>query len=349
MEENTFSEIELNYGEILFEKSNAKSIYDVPTGRVDAKGWAQRIYMIILGTGLFGWFLYSLIIAVGQNGIGKAIVGHLLAFFVLLIAEFILLLTAFGGWGKFSRAALRHKSLTRKHRVEGVRTRAFEEELKAADANKANECAIRVYREYIVVINRGEKTVLPRYELERVQCDARSQGYQITFITYNGKEVVAQELLPISDLPIVKKHFERFDYTPANRGQGYLRKKFPLLAFMFIPILIGTALILLHCLVLHDMPIIFGILFVAFGVLFMIAQFSDVPAIKHGIMPIGGGIIIAAMPLGVIITITDLTQLSITALLATFTAIHAVLALFLGFGPLLIILGIAGLVDCSKM
>ena len=348
MDGYTINKIE-DYGAALYEKSNAKSIYDAPTGKVGAKGWAQRIYMLVLGAGLLGWFLYSLITSASEQGFGDTFVGHLLALFVLILSEVILLLTAFGGWGKFSRAVLRHNALKRKHRIEGVRTRALEEEIKTADANKANECALRIYRDYVVVINNGEKTALLISELQKVQCDACPQGYQLTFISYDGTEVIAKALLPVYDLPIVKKYFVCFEYTPVDRGKGYLRKKFPLLAFMFIPVFIGIALILLHCLVIPDMPIVFGILFLSLGVLLVIAQFSDFAVVRHGIMPIGGGIILMAMPLGVLLTLADLLERSLTTFLTPFTAIHAVLGLFLGFGPMLIILGIAGIVDCLKL
>ena len=350
MEESEKIEIEQDYGEVLYENSNAKSVIDAPTGKVGAKGWAQRIYMIVLGVALFGWFLYSLInAAMSSIGVGKAIVNHLAAFFILVLAELILMFTAFGTWGKFARAALKHKVLTRQHRMEGVKTRQLESELREADENKAKENAIRIYRDYVVVVNGGESTAIACVKLKSVKCVHKPAGYQMTFILTDDSQVEANLCIPIADLPLVKKHFDCFEYAPAEREKGYLKNKFPLLAFMFVPVIIGIVLIILRTYVLRGMPLILGAGLLAFGVLLVIMQFSDVAAIGHGVAPICGGLIITALPLGILFTLADLLKKSAVILLSTFTPVHAVLSVFLGFGPLLIILGIAGLIDCMKV
>lgn len=345
------NEPEVDYGVILYEKSNAKTYLDAPTGKIGAKGWAQRIYMIILGVALFGWFLYSLITTSQSDvGIGMAIAEHITALFVLFVAEFILMLTAFGGWGKFARMALKNKALTRQRGMEGVRNRQLEAELQAADANKAKENAVRIYNDYVVVVNLGETTVINRSQLQRVTCVKSPLGYKLTFNLYDDTQVVANIEFQLVDLPLVKKHFDNFEFTPANREKGYLKKKFPMLAFAFIPLLIGVGLTLVHCLVLPDMPIIFGIVFTAFGVVFITAQFNDVPLIRHGIMTILVGLILTGLPLGIALTIIDLVEsISLATVLSTFTPFHAVLSLFLGLGPMLIILGIFGIIDSAKL
>lgn len=329
-------------GVALYEKSNAKTVYDAPIGKIGAKGWAQRVYMLVLGAALLGWFLYSAIASAN-------FAGHVGTLIVLVLAELILMLTAFGGWGKFARATLKHRELTRQHRMEGLKTRMLEEEFAEADENKANENAVRVYRDYIVVINNGEEITLSRSELARVECNIKAGKYQLAFIAADDSRVVADELIPFADLPLIKKHFRNFEYTRPELEKGYMAKKFPLLGMMFVPVLIGVALILLHSLVLHEMPLAFGVLFLAFGLLLIIGQFSDIAVVGHGIMPIGGGLIIMAMPLLALKTIADFTGAAIATLLMPFTAVHAVLGLFFGFGPMLIILGIAGIADCAKI
>ena len=350
--EMNIRESEVYYGVVLYEKSNAKSVLDAPTGKIGAKGWAQRIYMIILGVALFGWFLYSLISTASQVdvGVGKAIVRHLASFFLLLMAEAILMLTAFGGWGKFARMALKHKVLTRQHYMEGVRTRQLDEELKAADANKDKEYAIRIYNDYIVVVNLGETITIPRSQLQRVTCEKVNSVYKLTFNLYDDTQILANIGIPLADIPFVKKHFDNFDYTPAPRGKGYIKKKFPMLAFAFLPLLLGIAILILRSLVLQGMPIIFGIVFIAFGVIFVTAQFSDVAVIGHGIMTILGGILLVGLPIGIALQIVDLvSEISLVTVLTTFTPFHAVLSVFLGLGPMLIILGISAIVDCARM
>ena len=352
MKENEEKYNEFDFGEVLYEKSNAKSMYDAKTGKVGAKGWATRIYMILLGIGLFGWFLYSLFTAISQHGVGIALVNHLAALFVLLVCELILLLSAFGGWGKFARFAIKN-NLTRKRGIEGVQTRKLAEELATADANKDNENAIRIYREYVVVVNNGEATTLKQSDLKNVRCDAQPRGYQLTFELYDGKEIVANLLVPIHDLPIVKKHFDRFEYTPVERDKGYFRKKLPTIAFACLPVVIGVALVVLHFVVLPDMPLILGLFFAAVGLIVVLAQFGDVAIVQHGIIPICFGLLFTALPFGIMFTIANLTAnaeepLTIAEMLTNFTPIHAGLGLFLGLGPMMIIAGISGIVDCVR-
>lgn len=345
--------IELEYGEVLYEKSNAKTMYDAPTGKVGAKSWATRIYMLLLGTGLLCWLLYSLFVDIAKYGVAKAIVNHLAAFFVLFVAELILMLSAFGGWGKFARGAFRH-GLVRQHGIEGARNRQLASEFQAADANKTQEDAIRIYREYIVIVNKASTTTISRNELRNVRCDARPKGYQLSFELYDDKVFIPNILIPLADLPKVKKHFDNFDSTYAHREKGYFRKKLPTLAFTMLPVIIGAVLIVVHCLVLPDMPLLLGLFFAMVGVILAIAQFSEIPIVQHGIIPLLFGLLFTALPFGVMFTIADLTAnaenpLTIAKMLTNFTPIHAGLGLFLGLGPMMIIVGIAGIVDCVRM
>ena len=344
-----------DFGVILYEKSTAKHALDAPTGKVGAKGIAQRVYMVLLAVVLFGWFLYSLINAAGdpELGIGGAILSHLASFFVLFVAEFILILTGFNLWGKFTRAVLK-RGWTRKHGMEGVQTRKLETEIAEADANKAKEYAIRVYRDYIVVVDEGEQTVIPRSKLKLVKCEPdpreNRHGYQVTFELYDEEAVIAGMTLVTADLPLFRKHFDNFEYTPASREKGYLKKKLPTCAFLLVPILIGVGILILRSLLLPDMPFIFGAFFIAVASIMMVAQFSDIAVIGNGVMGILLGLLFTALPIAIALTIVDLvSEITFVSLLATFTPLHAGLSVFFGFGPMLIIVGISGLVDCARL
>ena len=351
MEELTPVQTEQNFGELLYEETNAKSALDAPSGKVGAKGWAQRIYMIALGAAMLAWFVYSLINAATQPdvGLGKAIVKHIAAFLLLVMSETILMLTAFNGWGKFARAVLKHKVLTRQRGMEGVQTRQLEEELKAADANKGKENAIRIYREYVVLVYRGNELVLNKNEIQRVTCDPTPKGYQLRFCMYDGSEKVSIPIPPI-DLPFVRNNFEQFDYQPGQREKINIKKKIPSILFACIPLLIGVGILLLRHFLLNGMPIIFGLVFVFFGVIFVTGQFSEVAVIHYGVMSILGGILLIGLPLGIALTIVDLVKsITWTTVLTTFTPVHSVLSLFLGLGPMMIILGIGAIVECSRL
>ena len=343
-------------GVVLFEKSNAKHALDAPTGKVGAKGMAQRIYMIICAALMFGWFLYSFINEATnpEEGIVNAILSHIASFFVLFVAEFILFLTAFNAWGKFSRAMLKHKSLERHYGREAIEYRKLQEEFAEVDANKAKECAIRVYQDCVVLVNDGETTVINRSDLRRVKCEpdprAELHGYQVTFELYDKEPIIAAMPLSTADIPRFKKHFDNFEYVPASRGKAYFKKKLPMVAFMLVPILIGTAIIIVRSLVLPDMPLIIGVAFLSFGILLMLAQFSDVAVIGNGIIMICTGLLLVGLPIAIALTIVDLAEeVTIAYLLTYFSPLHAGLSVFFGFGPMLIIVGIAGLIDSLRI
>ena len=346
---------ESDFGVVLYEKSNAKHALDAPTGKLSGKALAQRIYMIILAVALFGWYLYSVINEAKDPEIGaiNAIIDHLITFFVLFVAELILLVTAFNAWGKLARFATKNK-LTRKHGMEGVQTRQLEEELAEADANKAKEYAIRVYRDVVEIVDAGETKLIHFHEIQRVRCEPDTRpgyrGYQVTFELYDGESVTPVTVLNTVDIPQFRKHFDNFEYIPAKRGKEYFKKKLPTVAFMLVPLLIGVAIIVVRSLVLPDIPLIIGAAFLAFGTLLMVAQFSDVAVIGNGIMLILTGLIFVGLPIAIGLTIVDLVEeITLATLLTTFTPVHAFVSVFFGFGPMLIIVGISGLVDCAKL
>ena len=98
------------------------------------------------------------------------------------------------------------------------------------------------------------------------------------------------------------------------------------------------------------MPIIFGLVFVSFGAIFVTGQFSEVAVIHYGLMTILGGMLLVGLPLGIALTIVDLVEsITWTSVLTTFTPIHAVLSVFFGLGPMMIILGIGAIIDISRM
>ena len=341
-----------DYGVVLYEKSTAKHALDAPTGKVGAKGWAQRIYMLLLAVALFGWFLYSLISAATdpEIGVGKAIVNHLASFFVLFVAMMILIVSAFNLWGKFTRAMLKYKSLKRHYGRAAAEYRQLEEEFAQVEANKAKEYAIRIYRDYVIVINAGEETVIPRTHIQRVNCVKKDGSFKLTFELYDEEPVNAELCLPLADLPLVKKHFDNFEYTSASREKRYFVKKLPMLALMFFILLIGVAILVVRSLVLPDIPLIIGVVFLSFGILLTLAQFGDVAVIGNGIMLICTGLVFLALPIALGLTLVDLVEeITIASILTNFTPLHAGLSVFFGFGPMLIIIGIAGLADCFKL
>ena len=342
---------EREFDVVLFEKSNAKHMLDAPSGNVGAKGKAIRIYLILLGVALFGWLIYSFINMATdpEEGVVNSIFSHLISFFVLFVAEFILFLSAFNGWGKFTRFALKH-NLTSKNGINGSQTRKLEEELAEVDANAEHENAVRIYNGFVIVVNDGKENLIHSSEIQRVKCTPSLNGYHLTFELYEGKPLIANIPLAIAELPLIKKHFDNFEYVPTSRGKDYLKKKLPMIALMLVPILIGVVLIVVRRFVLPDMPLIIGVIFLSIGTLLMLTQFSDVAVIGNGLIPICTGLLFLGLPMAIALTVVDLAnEVTVASLMSYFSPLHAGLSIFLGLGPMFIIAGISGLIDCARL
>lgn len=369
----------LEMGELLYEESDAKTKYDAPAkGAVGWKKLAVRAYILLLAAGLFAWFLASLIIGAESDGFGAALLSHLAALFGLLVGECILILTAFSAWGKFARLMLRRTPRNRRHDGHGARVRTLEAEIEAADENKPTENALRVYPEYIVVINDGKKTTLRRALIDAVDC--YDFGKLLIFSFRSGGEILAARArLPRADLPVLRRIFgEGLRYArltaPVKQGKeakegtmsytdipeevkevsggvirkATLREKLPMLFFMLVPVLVGAAILTVHFVVLPDMPLVFGVLFIGFGILGMCTVFDEIPVFAYGITPVAGGIFITALPVSVFFMLVHYLELSAASVLMPFTVVHAVLSVFAGFGPMLVIVGAAGIVNCIR-
>lgn len=381
MENLTLTTNEL--GTLLFETSNAKSKFDAPTkSKLSVRQIVLRVYLLLLAAGLLAWFLISLIIGAQAEGFGTALLNHLAALFGVIAGELIIIFTAFSLWGKFARRFARMKGVrgTGRHRYrrEGAELRALQAELDEADENKPTENALRIYPEYIVVINDGIKTTLSRAEIETINC--YDFGKELIFAFYaDGETLAAKARVRKAELPLMRKIFgEKLDYArltaPVKQGgkpqagtmpyddipeqvkeasegvirRSTVREKLPVLFFMMVPLFVGAAVLTVHFVVLPDMPLIFGVLFIGFGVLGMSTVFGEIPVFAYGVTPVLGGLFITAIPISVLFMLEHYLEMSALSLLMPFTIVHAVLSVFAGFGLMLVIMGIAGIVRCIR-
>ena len=367
-------------GTLKYEYSDAKSELDAPSGKVGVKGIVIRTYVILLMAGLLAWFIASLVLSVQELGAGKAVVHHIAGFFGLVMAELILLFTGFDLWGKFARAAYRRKLVSGRNRYNrhGANLRELEAELKEADENKPTENALRIYPAHIAIMNNGERIVLDRMLIAEVNCYNFGKVLIFAFRSMGDEPVqVANILIPKRDFPMVARCFgENFHHirmvSSADKRQAAgtmkqddlpeevremtkgiyraptTREKLPTLFFMLIPVLIGVAITVIHCVLLPDMPIIFGIVFMGGGVIAATMVFDDYAIMAYGVTPILGGLLITALPYGILLTISQLAKVSMASLLMPFEIWHAVFSVFFGMGIMLAILGVVGFITCIR-
>ena len=343
--------------ELLYEYSDAKTMYDAPArGKVTLKGLISRGYIVVLGVGILVWFLYSLIAMSIEIGFGRALLYHLPAVFGMFVGEFILFLSAFAAWGKFIRFAFRHNLVnTKAHGGEGRDLRLLEAEMNAADEQKPVENAFRVYRDFLVIINNGKKITLPRESVQKVTC--QEIGDHLGLTVYADIAVNVAVKLPRSEFPRVRRHFKEFEYRKAVRnfedGQSIAEnsKKFDLapLLFSFVCLAVCGGVMAMHFTFAPALPLILPLGFGFFGILlFLIAFEGYTPIIKNGVIIILLGLFFTGIPVAVLFSVVSMAGVSAVSLLLPFTVVHAVLSLFLGIGPMVLISGVAGLITSIR-
>ena len=344
-------------GELLYEYSDAKTMYDAPAaGKVTLKGKIARGYLLALGVGLLVWLFYSLIKMSTESGFGFAFLYHLPSILGLFVGEVILFLSAFSAWGKFVRFAFRHNLVnTRAHGGEGRDLRRLEAEMMAADEQKPVENAFRIYRDFIVIINKGKKITLPRESVNKVTCQEISDRLELT--VYADIAIVAVVKLPSSEFPRIRKHIKGLEYRKPLRdlehSQSITEKtdKFvlPPLLFSFVCLAVCGGVMAIHFTIAPELPLILPLAFGFFGILlFLIAFEGYTPIIKNGVIVILLGLFFTGIPVGVLFSVVSMTGVTAVSLLMPFTVVHAVLGLFLGVGPTILISGVAGLITSIR-
>lgn len=338
-----------DYGVLQYEYNDAKTIYDAPAKqKLGIKPMLIKIYMCLIAVGMLAWFLYSIIAQSVCEGFKTAFVSHLLWFFMFIIIELILLLSVFSAWGKFARFALRRNLVNRRGRGR-ARVNQLEAELQAADGNLYRESGLCVYSSFIVIMDKGEKTVLNRTELSCISAkptnDGRWLNMEFSSDIENEKYFA---LVPYTDLITLRSIFS--EQLNVEESPQKSAKPEPMLFVMFgIVILIGVALIVLHFTLLHDMPLIFGVFFASMGVLFIIIQFNRFAIIREGIVPLLASIILSTMLISVLSLLAQIQDIKFNfAYVFSVYDYKAVLVFFLTFMPILFTGGIVGMIKSIR-
>lgn len=338
-----------DYGDLQYEYSDAKTIYDAPAKeKKGIKPLFTKIYMLLVAAGMLAWFLYSIVTQSISEGFSTAFISHLLWFFILLAIEMVLILTAFKAWGKFARFTFRH-NLVRRRRKGRVRMNQLEEEFQTAEENESKENGVYVYSNYIVIMNEGNRTVLDRGELQSVSVKQtpNPRWLNLEFLPA-AEEKKYSTAVPYTDLLALRGVFT--EQLVVEGPQKNPSKPEPFLFVIFgVVILIGVALMVLHFTVFNDMPLIFGEIFAAMGVLFIVIQFNRFAVIREGVVPLLASVIVSTMIISAMILIAQLLKIefTFTYVFGTFDY-KSVLVMFLAFMLLLFVSGIAGIIKCIR-
>ena len=344
-------QIGLDCGELLWEWSNAQTMYDRRVRQTGKQKLLARAYAVFILAGMLGWFLYSFITTCIQGGFLSAFLYHLPAVFGIIACGLILLLSTFGLWGKFLRFALRKGLTDNSHE-----SRQLAEQVRLADENRAEENAVRIYPDYIVVINKGKKMILDRAQLRRIVC---TRGKDSLTLSFHGRDEYynAYAQIPAAEFPAINKLLrDLLDVQSATEEGGEketqthapVQNKVPVILFLLIFVGAGAAVIALHYTVIPDVPVLLGAAFIAVACILILALFSEHAVIGKGIVPLLLGLLFTAIPVATAFTVAHYMRVSFVSLLERFTIVHAVLILFLAVGPIIAAAGIKGIVDSVK-
>lgn len=345
------SDYEINkelYGELLYEFTDAKTIYDPPENF--KRGIGRKIlsaYLLVFAAGFIGWYLYSLISHSLSNGFTDTLMSEnqLAYFFMLVVFECIILFSVFGAWGKFIRFAMRRNLVDRRD----AEVRRLEAEVERADDNKYNENALYIYDSHVVLKSNGAESVFERTKISKVSAKkSGGSGLELKFSTEVDDKIFTITV-PYSDLIELRGIFANLlteeSVTEDDSGKPDIKTFF---IFGFV-ILVGIALIVLHFTVLTDMPLIFGIFFAAVGAILFLAQFDRYALVKNGLIPLFFGLLFSGLPIDLIFLLAKLQgeELTFAYFFGTFNY-NAAFVFLLSFSLPFICVGIVGIVKCIR-
>ncbi len=137
-----------DYGKLLFDFDGNLNGLEMSKQRRKAMFRSVGFYYLITPVFVMVvWFIASLIINSIKYGFLKSVGLHASGFFALFVMSLILLLSAFGGWGKFMRWAGRRNLAD----IKGFNQNERERE----EVSQSRHHSIQIYEEYLVITNFG--------------------------------------------------------------------------------------------------------------------------------------------------------------------------------------------------
>lgn len=310
---------------------NSKTQYDLQNGQkaVGLKSPAS-VYMLALIAFMVFWYIYSLVFAIkdcvdASQSIAVVIATFVPSFFIIFVCAFIVIMSVFGLWGKFSRWALRKNMVSNRN---GDRAR-LQAEMDAADQNLGVENALNIYEDYVEVINYGNRQVLDRGLLREVLIKKYGTRCTVYFTSMRGECVIAYADVPASDIHQINKIFgdmckvEKYgkrkresDKEPGVfEAMNYEKGKFVWdsgkvagLVMGFICSAVGGVVVALHFCVTEQIPYPLGIFFIIGGLLVMSTVLSNMPVFKVFVIPLLFSIIFMGFPLMFVFSVSQSEQ-----------------------------------------
>ncbi|MDE6210457.1 MAG: hypothetical protein K2G42_00565 [Clostridia bacterium] len=342
-----------DYGKLLFDFDGNLNGMDMSKQRRIAMVSSPGFYFLIAPVFLMVvWFIASLIANSIKFGFLVSLGLHFSGFFALAVMSLILLLSAFGGWGKFARMASRGKLGDIKE------FNASEREKEEILSKKRN--SIQIYEDWLVITNCGWTGVYDLSMLAKVKLegnDVRNKSYVLSFTSTKGETIYSALSIPREKTLIIqlKKIFKEklvIQNRVAQKRAGKLINKpigtlIGLTFFVLIFILAGVGVILMHFYLDPSIPIALGAFFIIGGCIALCGVYDFIPALKDVLVPILFGSVFMFFPMSIVQVIAKQSDgaMSVKDLFGIFNPISAAVLFFGWLGLLLIYTGIKNIVD----
>ncbi|MDE6475179.1 MAG: hypothetical protein K2L70_08785 [Clostridia bacterium] len=341
-----------DYGKLLFDFDGNLNGMEMSKQRRKALVGSLGFYILIAPVFLMVvWFIASLISNSIKFGFWKSLGLHLSGFFAMFVMSLILLLSAFGGWGKFARMASRGKLSD----IKEFNAREIEQE--EISSKKRN--SIQIYEEWLVITNCGWTEVYDMSMLEKVKLegnDVRNKSYIISFTSTKGETVYSALTIPREKTLIIQlKKIFKDKLVIQNRvaqKRGKLRNKpvgtlIGLTFFVSIFILAGIGIILMHFYIEPSIPIFLGAFFIIGGCIGLCGVYDFIPALKDVLVPLLFGSVFMFFPISIVQVIAKQSGgvMSVKDIFGIFSPISAAVLFFGWLGLLLIYTGIKNIID----
>lgn len=271
-------------------------------------------YLMAIVLVMIAWFIGSFISITKQSGFFQAILFHIPSLLFCAVAGLIIVLSAFGLWGKFMKFAAGQRG----KRVAKI---SRGEKINEDDIAEMSDNAIRVYEQYLVIVNSGKESA---YYLDSVfSVDLQSAGdyFFAKFKFADGDYIFARAFIPNQKRLLVqlKKIFDDklniIKDKHADDSKSSLRDKvlgdksvgefLGILSMCLIAIAVGALVIFLHYRVAPQIPVFLGLFFILVALIGICGLFSAIPEVKDIIVPLLFGITMIFCPTGMFMAVYE--------------------------------------------
>lgn len=343
-----------DYGKLLFDFDGNLNGLEMSKQRRKAMFRSVGFYYLITPVFVMVvWFIASLIINSIKYGFLKSVGLHASGFFALFVMSLILLLSAFGGWGKFMRWAGRRNLAD----IKGFNQNERERE----EVSQSRHHSIQIYEEYLVVTNFGWSQAYYFDKVAQVILESADKFhtiYKVKFISVDGEEVKSYVQIPREKTIIIQlkkifgeklkiKNAGQTKKTAVLRRNKSIGSLIGLTLFVSIPILAGIGVILMHFYVAPSIPAVLGVFFIFGGCIALCGVYDFVPALKDVLVPILFGSVFLFFPMSIIQVIIEHSNAGLTLkqMFGIFHPISVAVFFFGWLGLLCIFVGIKNLID----